>query len=126
MKGQEDDFGAAIERAQRASNDMGGLFSPPNAARVAFEPRPHQAGPSYEFEAHCDVFALPSDRDEYVEVLNKILRGEAIRQYEEKTFTKDGDFMVAIVWLTPINRPQAPEGAEAGDAEPDIRPQRLP
>jgi hypothetical protein len=124
MPEQSEDFADVIAKAQRVDKDMGGLFG--DGGRVAFEPAPDRGGPDLEWDAHCDVFCLPADKDGYEEVMNLCLRGEAKMRYERDTFTKEGDFMVACVYLTPRERPRPAEGEDAGDAELEARPRRLP
>lgn len=124
MADPDEDFSAVIERAQRVSKDIGGLFG--EAGRVAFEPRRDRVGQEHDFDAHVRVFLLPTDAGDYEDILNTILSGEGVLRYEEKTFTKDGDFMVAICWLTPHARVRVPDNHDAGDAEPEQRPRRLP
>jgi len=69
---------------------------------------------------------MPTDRGEYEDVLNEVIRGEAVLRYEEKTFTKDGDFIVAICWMTPRVRAAPAPGQDAGDAEAPVLPRRIP
>ena len=129
MAREQEDFTDILERAQRvrASGDLGSLYEttqPPG--RVAFEPRQDRLGPEADVDAHCEVFSLPPDRREYEDVLNKIARGEALLRYEDRTFTKEGDFMVAICYLTPRLQPRPENNQDAGDAEPEERPRKLP
>lgn len=129
MPQDSEDFADVIEKAQKIGNskDLGSLFNVQNGpGRVAFEPRGNRAGPDQDFEAHSEVFALPADRDAYEDVMNQVLRGEAIMRYEDRTFTKEGDFMVALVYLTPRARPAVVNNQDAGDAEPVAQPRRLP
>ena len=126
MAQESEDFTDVVERAQRVSGDLGGLFAQNGPGRVAFEPRGNRVGPELDYEAHAVVFALPADCGEYEDVMNQILRGEAIVRYEDRTFTKEGDFMVAMVYLTPRARPAPVNNQDAGDAEPARRPRRLP
>jgi hypothetical protein len=121
---EEDDFVASIAKAQRGASDVAGMFGGPG--RVAFEGNPRKMGPELEFDAHVQLFGLPGDRGEYEDVLNKVLRGEATIRYEEKTFTKDGDFIVAVCYLTPRQLPQARPDQDAGDAEAPVLPRRIP
>lgn len=127
MPESKDDFTDILERAQRVSKDIGGLFGDASSGRVAFEPRQRQrAGQVHDFEAHVDVFVIPTDQDAYEDILNQSLRGEAVIRWERDTFTKEGDFMVAVCWLTPRDRPEAPpDGQDAGDAEVQERPRKL-
>ena len=129
MPQDSEDFADVIEKAQKIGNskDLGSLFNVQTGpGRVAFEPRGNRAGPDQDFEAHSEVFALPADRDAYEDVMNQVLRGEAIMRYEDRTFTKEGDFMVALVYLTPRARPAVVNNQDAGDAEPVAQPRRLP
>jgi hypothetical protein len=127
MAGNEsEDFTDIINKAQRVDKDIGGLFGNSTPGRVAFEPRPDRAGPEHDWDAHIDVFNLPADKEGYEDVMNKCLRGEATVRYERDTFTKEGDFMVAICYLTPHERPRPAADEDAGDAEPEVRPRRMP
>lgn len=122
---EPEDFREAIERAQRVSGDLGNIFG--GAGRVAFEARPDAAGPDLEYDAKVAVFNLPADAEEYEEVLNLCLRGQAVKNWEDRTFNKEGDFLVAICYLVPRPRPQrAANDQDAGDAERLPRPQRVP
>ena len=97
MPQDSEDFADVIEKAQKIGNskDLGSLFNVQNGpGRVAFEPRGNRAGPDQDFEAHSEVFALPADRDAYEDVMNQVLRGEAIMRYEDRTFTKEGDLVI--------------------------------
>jgi hypothetical protein len=128
MAQESEDFTDVIERAQRTSNDLSGMFAPNGPGRVAFQPRGNRVAPEQDFEAHAAVFVLPNDSLAYEEVLNEVLLGTAIIRYEDRTFTKDGDFMVAVCYLTPrVRAAAAPvDDQDAGDAEPAVRPRRLP
>ncbi len=119
-------FAELIEKAQSVSTDVAGPFDGNNAARVGFQPGRAPGVPAFAYEAKVAVLALPADSAEYEEILNMQLQGEAIPRYEEKTFTKDGDFMVAICYLVPRapRREDAPVG-DAGDREPVAQHERL-
>lgn len=117
------DFGDVIEKAQRLT---AGDVASPFAGQTAFVPAGAKPGAEYEFEAHIKLFAIPADAADYEDVMNLILSGDAVLRYEEKTFTKDGDFMVAICWLTPRRRAAPADNVAAGDAEPAARPQKIP
>lgn len=123
MPQESQDFGDVIARAQRVTP---GDVASPFAGREAFVPARGKPGAEFDFDAHIKVFAMPADAVDYEDVMNLVLRGDAVLRYEEKTFTKDGDFLVAICWLTP--RPQAAQAVNvaAGDAEPAARPQKIP
>jgi hypothetical protein len=122
-----DDFTSIIERAQQVTGDISSMFGTPNGpGRVAFEAPPNRAGPDSNYEAHCEVFALPGDCTAYENVMNRVLRGEAIMRYEDRTFSKEGDFLVALVYLTRRERPAPVDNRDAGDAEYVERPHRIP
>lgn len=126
MANQTDSFSDIIERAQAVSNDVGGPFGNIGGGRVAFQPGQAPGVPEFSYEANMAVFNLPHDAGEYEEVLNQCLSGRAIIRFEEKTFDKDGNFMVAICYLTPRERGAQQQAAgDAGDHEPMDRPQRL-
>lgn len=127
MPKESEDFTDVIEKAQKVSNDLGSMFSAQNGpGRIAFEPRGNRAGPEQDFEAHSEVFALPADRDAYEDVMNQVLRGEAVMRYEDRAWSKEGEFMVACVYLTPRVRQVVANNQDAGDAEPVAQPRRLP
>jgi len=127
MPKESEDFADVVERAQRVSGDISSMFGSQNGpGRVAFEPRGNRAGPELDYEAHSAVFALPADCDAYEDVMNQVLRGEAIMRYEDRTFSKEGDFMVALVYLTQRERLAPVNNQDAGDAEPVERPRRIP
>ena len=56
--------------------------------------------PQYDFEPHVEFFCIPKDARLYEEAMSRILNGKAVLRYEEKTFTKEGDFLIAICYLT--------------------------
>lgn len=124
MPQQEPNFAELIERAQQVGSDVAGPF-PSGPGRVAFQPGRAPGVPEFDFSAKMAVFNLPSDSAEYEEVLNQLLRGEAVLRYEEKTFDKDGNFLVAICYMTPNARPAQPANGDAGDHEPLDRHERL-
>lgn len=127
MPKESEDFTDIVERAQRVSGDISSMFGAPNGpGRAAFEPRDNRAGPVLDYEAHCEVFNLPSDCTAYEAVMNQVLRGEAIMRYEERTFSKEGDFLVALVYLSRREQAAPIDDEEAGDAEPVERPHRIP
>ena len=118
-------FTELLEKAQAVSNDVASPFPAPGAGRVAFQPGRVPGVPEHDFEAKVEVFALPGDSGEYERVLNMILRAEAIPRYEERTFTKDGDFLVAICYMIPRERRAVAPDGDAGDREPIDRHGRL-
>lgn len=119
-------FAEMIEHAQAVNTDVASPFPAPGAGRVAFQPGRVPGMPEFDFEAKVAVFTLPTDSGEYEAVLNMSLRGEAVIRYEEKTFTKEGDFIVALCYMVPRAQAaaRAPVG-DAGDREPVDRHGRL-
>lgn len=130
MPNQSDDFADIIAKAQKVTlGDVGSPFTlADNAGRNAFVQNPRQVRgmPEHDYDAHIEIFDLPDDAPGYEAVMNQCLRGEALPRYEERVFTKEGTFKVAMCYLTPRERPAAIVDVEAGDAEPVVRPQRLP
>lgn len=111
-------FTELLEKAQSVSSDVASPFPVPGAGRVAFQPGRVPGAPEHDFEAKVAVFTLPTDSGEYEDVLNMSLRGEAIIRYEDRTFTKEGDFIVAICYMVPRERAPVAAAGEAGDREP--------
>lgn len=122
MPQESDNFADVIERAQRVTPaDVPNPF----AGKEAFVPGRAKGVPDLDFEAHIKVFAMPADAADYEDVMNMVLRGEAVQRYEEKTFTKEGEFIVAICYLTPRARPAQVVNYAAGDAEPEAKPKKI-
>lgn len=120
-------FATLIENAQSGSSDIASPFGSGGQGRVDFQPGKAPGVPEYEYEAKVAVLHLPNDSGEYEEILNELLQGRAIPRYEEKTFTKEGDFLVAICYLVPraARAPLANDGGAAGDVEPVAGHERL-
>lgn len=120
MAGEIPNFAEMIEKAQTVHTDVASPFPAPGAGRVAFQPGRVPGAPEFDLEAKVSVFTLPTDSGEYEDVLNMTLRGEAIIRYEEKTFTKEGDFIVALCYMVPraARAQQAQPAGDAGDREP--------
>lgn len=111
-------FTELIEKAQAVSGDVASPFPTPGAGRVAFQPGRVPGAAEFDFEAKVGVFTLPTDSGEYEDILNMSLRGEAIIRYEDRTFTKEGDFIVALCYMVPRARAAAAPIGDAGDREP--------
>lgn len=68
----------------------------------------------YDFEAHVEFLCFPGGDGEgekggekaYERILNMALKGEAIIRSEDKTFDKNGDFLVVIQYLTYKPKPK--------------------
>lgn len=130
MPGQpEEDFAEIVKRAQRGNGgDISSVLSPNGQGRIAFEPRRNQApaGQDLDFDCKVAVYSLPADAGDYEDAMNLILRGEAIKNYEDRTFDKEGNFLVALCYFVPRPRAARPAGGDAADAELVARPRRLP
>lgn len=120
---ESQDFADVVAKAQRVTSaDVASPF----AGREAYVTARGKPGVELDFDAHVKVFTIPADAPDYEEVMNTVLRGDALLRYEEKTFDKEGNFLVAICWLTPRARAVAAVDVAAGDAEPPVRPQKIP
>lgn len=108
MGKEQPSFAELIEAAQSIPDPNAGkgrdVSSPferalPNSHRVKTLPE-GQIAPNLDYQAHVEFYSIPKQADEYAETLNLILRGEGILRYEDRTFSKEGDFLVAICYLT--------------------------
>jgi hypothetical protein len=112
-KGEVPGFAELIEQAQKlpvmgadALADLSNPFQVPLPAnhRVVdsrAEPSKVPGAVTYEYKTNIRCFNLPTDCVAYEEVIDKILSGDGILRFEDKTWTKEGDFVIAICWLTP-------------------------
>ncbi len=57
--------------------------------------------PTIEGRCRIKIFdiTIQEDAEEYEQLLNNCLTGEFICRYEEKHWTKDGDFKICISWI---------------------------
>ena len=106
-------FAELIEQAQQAPRpgeasiaDLSNPFQVPlppdhRVVDARADPSKVPGAVAYDYKAHIKCFNLPTDCQEYADVIDQILSGEGILRYEDKTWTKDGDFVIAICWLTP-------------------------
>lgn len=105
-------FADLIEEAQKTppSNGLGSDVSSPfplpvpddHQVRNLDEEDPLKAPgvPKYNYEAHVAHYELPSDINAYENTLNEILNGNAILRFEDRHFTKEGDCIVIVNYLT--------------------------
>lgn len=111
-------FAELIEDAQRAPT--GAVSAPaevtspfampvPPDHRVVNEVDPGKVpgAVEYDYEAHSEVLCLNQDeeRARYAEILNDCLNAKAILRYEDRNWTKEGDAMVLICWMTRKPKP---------------------
>jgi hypothetical protein len=85
-----------------------------------------QGIPAYKYKANIKRFLIgpiSQGRDErgmpvivehddsiaYQEVLNEILAGRAVLQWDDKKVTNEGGLIVAMVWLIPKEEPRSPK-----------------
>lgn len=94
----------------------------PGSHRVKSIPDGGQVAPNFDYQAHVAFYSIPKQADEYEETLNLILNGEAILRYEEKTFSKEGDFLVTVCYLTA--KKKAPGEKKANDDDDEETPIR--
>lgn len=127
-----DGFAAAIEEAQRVPQaslqtppDLASPFSmpTPKGHRVVDgdEPGKVPGGVEHDYEHHSKVLNLCDDGEcaEYDEIMNQCLNGTAILRKESETFTKDGDHLVAVKWMTYKPKEKKPEDDEGEDEQKD-------
>lgn len=108
-------FTELLEQAQKLpeiDSDLSGSMSPfanplPPGDRVVNDlpdVEPVKA-PKYPYRAHIKKFVIDSDEEanaEYEDIINEALRGEIIIRFEERTFTKEGDVIILMSWMTPV------------------------
>ena len=128
-------FADAIEAAQRAPGvpplsqaDAASPFSVPlpTGHRVVDgdkEGRIPGAIVYKHYTPHVKLFnaANEAERTSYEEVLAEILNGAAILRYEERHFTKEGDALVLICWLTYKAPEEGEDDEDEGDGEKEGR-----
>lgn len=109
----DNDFASVIDRAQRVpapgngiAEEVTDLFErpTPSSHRVVdnLDGAKVEGAVEYDYEAHIEYFAIPDSKEAYEQTLNKIMKAEALLRWEKSTFTKEGDFVIVICYLTPI------------------------
>jgi hypothetical protein len=127
-----DDFTEVIRRAQKIGpGDIVDPFKlPERNAMIPGQPSKIPGVESYDYESRADVFCLPADKADYCDVMDRILAGEALLRYEDRTFDKEGAFHVAIVYLIPKHRKTPVQARNdedsAGETEPVVKSIKLP
>jgi hypothetical protein len=107
----DDDFASVIERSQHSPRtkadlpqEVNDLFERPipRDHRVVREPTGEKIAGAieYDYKSHVEYFHVPEQKDEYEEILDTILNAEAVLRYEDRTFTREGDCIVVICYLT--------------------------
>lgn len=126
MKGDSQDFAEVIAKAQRVTaGDTANPFNLPE--KNVMLPGKIPGVEKYDYKSQAVVFCLPADSTAYEEVMDQILAGEAILRYEDRSWDKEGNFNVAMVYLIPRDkRASVDDGEAAGEEEPKLRPMKLP
>ena len=72
------------------------------------------------------MFYCPKDLAEYDACCNRAWAGEISIRFEERTFTKEGEWLVVVCFMEQDEqRPLPGETSTNGDTEPDTRPHKL-
>jgi hypothetical protein len=121
-------FAELIEGAQKAPErqlmrgaELSSPFSaplPPEHRVVDDDPRQIAGVPEFDYRAHVKYLTLPTDAGEYEEILNQALSGKSIIRSENTTFTKEGDCIVVVIYLTKLERPRRAQRRRDEDAFP--------
>jgi hypothetical protein len=127
-----DDFTEVIRRAQKIGpGDVVDPFKlPERNAMIPGQASKIPGVESYDYESRAEVFCLPGDKGDYQDVMDRVLAGEALLRYEDRTFDKEGNFHVAIVYLIPKHRKTSQQTRNdedaAGETEPVVKSIKLP
>lgn len=73
-----------------------------------------------------EVFCLPGKKDEYDELMNRAWAGEIDIRYEERTWSKESDLMIAVCYFERRTEPRPHDVPSDGDAEPEEKSRKLP
>lgn len=130
-KNDNPSFADLIEDAQRTprpregAGDLSSVFGRPipgDHRVVDDDPGRVPGGVEYDYDNHIGYFEIPTNAEEYTTILNRVARGEAIIRYEERTFTKDGDFLVVVCYMTRRPRPGRNVRRDRRDGDDDREP----
>src|SRR6266542_910763 len=98
-------FAELIESAQKLPDllgpkppDLSSPFLPPVPAGhrtvdTSTDPAKIPGIAEFDYDAHVDYFVLPTQKADYEKTLGLILNGKGLLRYEDRTFTKEGDFV---------------------------------
>jgi len=124
-------FAELIEQAQKATNIVTDVSSPfpfpHNNERVVNldeeDPIKVPGMTKLDYEAHVKCLYLPKDIVEYQNTLNEILNAHAILRYEDRHFTKEGDCVVVVCYLTykPVPKNKKDDNKENRDGNEEDR-----
>lgn len=83
-----------------------GVPLPPEHRIVDGDPRQIAGVPEYDYQAHVAHMVMPTDAAKYEAILNDTLSGKCIIRKEDSNFTKDGDYIVVVIYMTKLERPR--------------------
>jgi hypothetical protein len=111
-------FADLIENAQKAPErrvmrgaELSSPFGsplPPEHRVVDDDPRLIAGVPEFDYQAHVAHLVLPTDAVKYESILNDALSGKCIIRKEDSNFTKEGDYIVIVIYMTKLERPRRP------------------
>jgi hypothetical protein len=114
-------FAELIESAQKLPDPLAPTptdlsspftFTPPAAQQThrvvdtSKDPEKIPGIAEFDYDAHVEHFVIPLQKAEYERALGLILNGKAIPRYEDRTFTKEGDYVIALCYLTYKRNPE--------------------
>jgi hypothetical protein len=114
-------FAELIESAQKLPDPLGTrpadlsspfAFTPPappdthRLVDIAKNPDKIPGVAEFDYDAHIEHFVIPMQKSEYEKALGLILGGNAILRYEDRTFNKDGDYLIVLCYLTYKRNPE--------------------
>jgi hypothetical protein len=85
-----------------------GMSVPPEHRVVEDDPRQIAGVPEFDYQAHVAHLVMPNDAAKYEAILNDTLAGKCILRKEDANFTKEGDYIVVVIYLTKLDRPRRP------------------
>lgn len=109
------------ERAKTRGAEMSSPFSmalPPDHRVVEDDPRQINGVPEFDYQVHVKYIVLPTGVADYEQILNDAASGKCVIRKEETTFTKEGDYIVVVQYMTKLDRPRrANRRREEGDLQ---------
>lgn len=74
----------------------------------------------HDYQCHVKVLNLqsPDNQREYEGIINDSMAGKSIMRYEERHFTKEGDVIVVLSWLTYTPRPKTADDEDEDEGTP--------
>lgn len=122
MTNSPGDFAAIMAEANKMAE--GGLAHPFGMTPVSIiQGGRGRAVPARQTTEMC---YCPKELEKYDAICNRALAGEIQIRFEERTFTKEGEWLVVVSYLERRAPPQPNEVPAEGDTEPEERPVKLP